>query len=243
MAVGGFRITEDGNLRVTQASEGRVTEDIVDAYCSLSASGSITSLATATINVATSLSNVGSAIFIGVAERIGSARLDSTSTVTPTGNLTLRTTTNLQASSSTLFTQELLLKGSTDLSSSGSLAVKVTLPAEFTATSTGSLSTSPALVAYGYFDSLPLEQVRVTSAGDVRVTEDGLDTRVTNIVQANAASGSLVVFSTVFPFSGTPYVNQTDSWKQFTPYVNHSGEWVRPEKVYKNVNGNWKRVL
>lgn len=243
MAVGGFRITEDGNLRVTQASEGRVTEDIVDAYCSLSASGSITSLATATINVATSLSNVGSAIFIGVAERIGSARLDSTSTVTPTGNLTLRTTTNLQASSSTLFTQELLLKGSTELSSSSSLAVKVTLPAEFTATSTGSLSTSPALVAYGYFDSLPLEQVRVTSAGDVRVTEDGLDTRVTNIVQANAASGSLVVFSTVFPFSGTPYVNQTDSWKQFTPYVKHSGEWVRPEKVYKNVNGNWKRVL
>jgi len=243
MAVGGFRITEDGNLRVTQASEGRVTEDIVDAYCSLSASGSITSLATATINVATSLSNVGSAIFIGVAERIGSARLDSTSTVTPTGNLTLRTTTNLQASSSTLFTQELLLKGSTDLSSSGSLAVKVTLPAEFTATSTGSLSTSPALVAYGYFDSLPLEQVRVTSAGDVRVTEDGLDTRVTNIVQANAASGSLVVFSTVFPFSGTPYVNQTDSWKQFTPYVKHRDEWVRPEKVYKNVNGNWKRVL
>jgi hypothetical protein len=243
MAVGGFRITEDGNLRVTQASEGRVTEDIVDAYCSLSASGSITSLATATINVATSLSNVGSAIFIGVAERIGASRLEAESTLGTQGSLLFNGVVNLPSISLASISGGLLLDAASTLSSSGSLAVKVTLPAEFTATSTGSLSTSPALVAYGYFDSLPLEQVRVTSAGDVRVTEDGLDTRVTNIVQANAASGSLVVFSTVFPFSGTPYVNQTDSWKQFTPYVKHSGEWVRPEKVYKNVNGNWKRVL
>jgi hypothetical protein len=83
---------------------------------------------------------------------------------------------------------------------------------------------------------------RVTETGDRRVTEDGT-VRITEQLAFNSAVGSLIAFGTRVPFSSEPYVNDQSSWKLFVPYIKYNGLWKIPSRIYKKINGNWKRIF
>jgi hypothetical protein len=83
---------------------------------------------------------------------------------------------------------------------------------------------------------------RITEAGDRRVTEDG-SVRITDDVPFNSGQGVIISFGDLTQFNSEPYVKVETDWKRFLPYVKYEDNWQVPERIYKNINGNWKRIF
>jgi hypothetical protein len=84
--------------------------------------------------------------------------------------------------------------------------------------------------------------VRITEAGDTRVTEDGLNTRITNELLNNTAVGVLSATGTYIPYESIVYVNVGGVWKIATVYVKYNGIWQEPQTSYSYLVNEWKRI-
>ncbi len=239
----GFRVTETGDFRITEAGDSRTTEQFFEAFASVVANGTLDSTAVIRYNGATSLSNIGSAIYIGVASRIGATRLNASSLISPTGNLKANVFSDLEAQGSSVVEPKLILNGLMDVQASSTLATIAgfKLSGEFTGTAETTLDTSIRYIAEALFGPNFDGVTRITEDGNTRITEDG-DVRISVGYSPNAVYGSLVVNSDRIPFDAIAYTKFNGVWEEFTPYVNRDGVWTIPEKMYKNINGNWKRI-
>lgn len=239
----GFRVTETGDFRITESGDSRTTEQFFEAFSSVVATGSLDSLASIRYNGATSLSNIGSAIYIGVAERIGATRLNASSLVTPTGNLKANVFSDLESSGSAVIEPKLILNGLADLTTDSEIATIAgfKLNGQTSLSADTTLDNASDYIANALFGPNFDGVTRITEDGNIRVTEDG-NTRISVGYSPNAVYGSLIVNSDKIPFTAIAYTKFNGVWDEFTPYVNRNGVWVIPEKMYKNINGNWKRI-
>lgn len=220
----GFRITESGDYRITQASVFRITEKFYEGFSAVSGSSS--------------LSATGRVLYLGSSASSASGSLSASGVVKVYAAA-------LVANNSTLEATPIVKRfGSASLVSDSSTMTVGTdyyvAYAQLTASS--SLTENHVSIKYGQIDSVVQAYERTTEAGDTRVTESGLDTRVTSDLESNMIVGSLVANGTVIPFTSKPYIKLNGAWKQFTPYAKHNGSWQLPNRIYRKINGVWKRI-
>lgn len=240
----GYRILENGDLRVSEADEFRVTEKFYTASCSLVSSSTVSGLPTVSFSGSSSLSNVGSAVYVGYANRPAAARLDATSTVQPDADLVANGLSSLSSLGSASSLGLRIRNAEASLTVSGTLYTEAgfKLSGEFSGTATGTLANVSDFTASAVFDNTLDNIIRLTESGDVRVTEDGLDTRVALNVNANNVYAVIISDGVHIPFEATAYIKEDGVWKEFDPYVKWGGSWAFPDKVYKNISNTWKRV-
>ena len=240
----GFRVTEDGTRRVTESSDFRITERLEVGASALLSEASLAATANTTSQVFCSLAATGSKLSAGELTVFGHVSLASEGTSSQTGNLVFDLSKELDASGSLTVVPTLRLSGLSNLSSSGTIEATgfriYFLETDLTAS--GSVTPSATQVIKASVFSGTETFTRVTEAGDRRVTEDG-STRITEEIVTNTGEGTIVSFGDRVPFSAEPYVKVVTDWKLFTPYVNYNDNWVIPDRMYKNINGNWKRIF
>lgn len=240
----GYRITESGDLRVTEESASRISERFHVGEGSLSSTGSLTGDTKATFQILASLANVGSVLYAG--------------------NVTVQVSTQLQATGTSSADADLRAKGVVDLVSTTTQAARGlrTSPLEASLSSTGSSTQEATRVQYlsfsgtascsfvnqdiklrnkALFEAQQGNIIRLSEYGDTRVTEDG-NVRVADNASPNAVYGDIVANGQVFPFRAIAYIKEDGVWKEFDPYVKWGGDWTLPDKVYKNISNRWKRV-
>lgn len=240
----GFRVTEDGTRRVTESSDFRITEKFNTGAASLTAEGTVTAVAN-TIQIAEAdLISAGSKLSAAVLTVFGHADLQATGTIQANGTMVFDLSKQLDGVGSLTAQQSLILNGLSDLNGSGTLdAIGFRiffLEADLSAS--GSLDALANQVHQAAFFSGLENAVRITEEGDRRVTEDG-SVRITDEVLINGGEGTIIVFGDQIPFTSTPFVKVLSNWRQFTPFVKYEDNWQVPDKIYKNLNGNWKRIF
>lgn len=299
----GFRILENGDIRITQSSDTRITENFVEAFASVSASSSTSSVGLITKYGFSDLDVLGSKISAAERTVFGYSEFNSTGTITDvvrmdysgatslTGIATLvplgtgrsqaevsllgEATTNIYPNTISLVFSSLQSIGSklgigtriqfptvnlvsagavsaigyrTQLaeSSLASLGSKVSAGIRiqyglFDKTGTGTLSPSAIKILNGSITSGTDEVTRITEAGDIRVLENGTDTRTAIAAYGNIIFATIVGNPSKTFFSSQPYYKDAGSWKTFIPNVKWNGAWTQNLKIYKHTNGAWKR--
>jgi hypothetical protein len=240
----GFRITESGDLRVTEDSVSRISERYHVGEGSLVATGSQSSTLNVTAQVSASLANVGSVLYAG--------------------NVTVQVSVNLQSSSTSSADVSLRSKGVVDFDGVSTQVARGlrTAPLEASLSSTGSSTQEATRVQYlsfsgsasGTFVNQDIKLrnsavyeaqqdniIRLSEFGDTRVTEDG-NVRVASNASPNAVYGNIEAYGESFPFKAVAYIKENGVWVEFDPYVKWGGDWTLPDKVYKNISNRWKRV-
>jgi len=217
----GFRILEDGSSRILESSDFRITEQFAVGEVALTATGTQASVAYLSTTGSASLSGAGSKITVGVGE--------------------LKGLLSVSASSSISFIGKTFTAGESALSAVGTLTNTGlrTAFAESSLSTIGSQLAAAERTVFGVISSEDFETTRILENGDVRVTEAG-DTRIT-LDKANNIVGSIVSEPTHTVFTSTAYYNDDDTWKTFIPYVKYGGAWKDNVRIYKNQNGTWKR--
>jgi len=240
----GFRVTEDGTRRVTESSDSRITEGFLSADCTLTGEGTATVVASLTHLVFTDLQATGSTLSAGELTVFGRADFTGTGTSAQTGNLVFDLTKQLDGVGSLSAQQTLILSGLSDLNGSGTLdatGFRIYF-LESDLTGTGSLTSAATQTIqaehFSGFDTF----TRITETGDRRVTEDG-SVRETELVPFNSGEGVIISFGDLIQFNSEPYIKVETDWKRFLPYVKYEDNWQVPERIYKNINGNWKRIF
>jgi hypothetical protein len=213
------RITEAGDRRITEQGDVRLTGN--------------TNPNTA----------VGSVMLVGVSTVFGRTNLSGVGSLAVEGNLVFSVDSAMSGAGSQTAVPLLTHAGLSNLSASGTIAADAlfVLFAESALTGAGSLTSSARMDYSPTFESINVDFTRITESGDRRVLENG-DVRITDDVVSNSAEGVLIVFSDRIAFSAEPYVKVLTDWKAFTPYVKYEDNWTVPDKMYKHVNGNWKRI-
>ena len=234
---GDSRVSEDyaivpSGIRATNSDDTRVTEDgiirttfgfeIPDA--SLSASGSVTS----TINISTfgsaSLSGAGSKLTAGEGTFVDQASLTATATIAADGLN--------------------LLLAEVPMAATGTMAPVDSLRTAFgeaPLSATGSKAAAGLKTLFGSITSGTDEVTRITEAGDIRVLENGTDTRTAIAAYGNIIFATIVGNPSKTFFSSQPYYKDAGTWKTFVPNVKWNGAWTQNLKIYKHTNGAWKR--
>jgi len=170
------------------------------------------------------LSGAGTLAAIGYDIVLASFALTGTGTQTASGDRTRPAVTALTGTGTETAGGDKIKPGVSSLSGAGTQAA--------TATRTRS----------GVFKSILDDAViRLTEAGDTRVTEDGADTR-TITYKYNVAEGSVQFDGVRIQHPRLAWVNVAGTWKASTIYVKYNGSWKQPLAVYKNISGSWKRV-
>jgi len=240
----GFRVTEDGTRRVTESSDFRITERLEVGASAILSEATLAATASTTTQVFCSLAATGSKLSAGELTVFGHVSLTSEGTSSQTGNLVFDLSKELDASGSLNVVPTLKLSGLSNLSSSGTIEAtgfRIYF-LETILTGSGSLASSATqTINVSYFSGFE-EFIRITESGDRRVTEDG-QARLTEEIPVNTGEGTIVSFGNRVPFSAEPYVKIVTDWKLFTPHVNYNDNWVIPDRMYKNINGNWKRIF
>lgn len=242
----GFRITESGDLRVSETGDSRVTERYYTGSVALTVSSSVSGQTTVKASGLSNLSNVGSVLFAGFANRPAATRLNASSTVLTDGDLKAKGVISV-TSTSTQNTVGLRIRpAETALESLGTLASEAgfKFSGGFSSTVTGTLGLAPKFTGVATFDTDQADIVRLTESGDIRVTEDGLDTRVCLNVNPNVVYGNFTADGVYYKFSAVAYIKQNGVWEEFDPYVKWAGDWELPEAIYKKMptTSSWKRV-
>lgn len=237
----GFRILENGDLRLTESSDSRITENFIEASSSLAA--------------------VGSKLSSGIQTLFGANNLTASGTVAPTSALTTRGAASLSGAGSSLNVGYQTFPTATSLVASSSIAslgdvkliVNANLQSDTTLSNIGlrirygasSLSTNGSQLAaaektlFGVISNESIEYVRVLENGDSRITEAS-DSRITQTELSNYITTSIVSASDLTKFTSTAYYKD-GLWKEFIPYVKYNGAWRDNVRIYKNQNGTWKR--
>ncbi len=244
MAVG-YRILESGDIRVSESGDTRTTEKFFVASSLVASSSSIAPTASVKASGLSSLSNVGSALFAGFANRPAAARLNSLSTLQPDADLVGKGVTSLLGTSAQTASGLRIRNAESALAATGTLASEAgfKLSGEVSAVITGTFeNTGLDFTAYAVFDNDQDNIIRLTESGDIRVSEDGLETRVSINVNPNITYCNIVSDGVVIPFEAVAYIKEDGVWKEFDPYVKWGGAWNLPDRIYKNISENWKRV-
>lgn len=239
----GYRITESGDLRVTEESSTRISEQFHVLSTSLSASSSLTGSATANFLSSTSLSNVGSVLYAGNVTRPTEISYQATGTASFTPTLISKGVSDLTAAS----TQQALglnrLGGELSVSAIGTQASvgKRVKNASGSYSASSTLASSATRVLRAEYDTQQDNIIRLSELGDTRITEDG-NVRVASNANVNSVYGNIVANGDSFPFEAVAYIKENGVWVEFDPYVKWGGDWTLPEKVYKKVSDRWRRV-
>ena len=237
----GFRILENGDLRLTESSDSRITENFIEASSSLAAVGSKLSSGIQTLFGANNLTASGTVATASALTTTGAASLSGAGSSLNVGYQTFPTATSLVASSSIASLGDVKLIVNANLQSDTTLSnigLRIRYGASNLST-VGSQLAAAEKTLFGVVSSEDFETVRVLENGDTRVTEAG-DTRIT-LDSANAIVGSIVSEPTHTVFTSTAYYNDNNTWKSFIPYVKYGGAWKDNVRIYKNQNGTWKR--
>lgn len=239
----GPRITESGDVRVTEASDRRVTEGFIEGFASLNGVGSVDALANFSVKVFANLTSDGSVLLVGESTLFGRLDLNASSSVVFDGDLVANGLLDVSASSVISSSAVRIQYGFANFSSSGSLASEAGFKfvAESSVSLSASMSAAQSFIADGKFGGILENYVRITESGDTRVTEED-DVRITGLLSANEFIASLVANGTRRGFSQTTHAKYDGDWLEASPYVKYGGAWSNPDKIYKNINGNWKRI-
>jgi hypothetical protein len=220
----GFRISESGDLRVTEASVSRTTEGFEVGESALSASGSVASVSY--------LSTTGSASLSGQGSKLSA------------GYSTLEPTVSLSAVGSLSDTAQVVLLAEAPMVATGTMAPVDSLRTAFgeaPLSATGSKAAAGLKTLFGNITAGTDEVTRITEAGDIRVLENGTDTRTAIAAYGNIIFATIVGNPSKTFFSSQPYYKDAGSWKTFIPNVKWNGAWTQNLKIYKHTNGAWKR--
>jgi len=237
----GFRILENGDLRLTESSDSRITENFIEASSSLAAVGSKVSSGVGVLFGANNLTALGTVATVSALSTTGAASLSGAGSSLNVGYQTFPTAASLVASSSIAGLGDVKIIANAAVSATGSLS-NIGLRTRYGASSlstAGSQLAAAEKTLFGVISSEDFETTRVLENGDTRVTEAG-DTRIT-FDKVNNIIGSIVSEPTHTVFTSTAYYNDDDTWKTFIPYVKYGGAWKDNVRIYKNQNGTWKR--
>lgn len=239
----GFRLLENGDLRVSESGVLRSTEGFNDADVLLDAIGSISPSGERFTYGALDASGVATLSAIPTVTKRPSVSLDSTATLEATGTSFQNAYSSLigvgsqEVSGSAVRAATSDLQGSSVLSPTGS-RIKYGL-GNFQGT--GTTEASGSRIRYGLYAGIADEAIRVIESGDIRVTENG-NTRLTYPLAYNVGEGTLVAEPVFTRFNSLAYVKKDGVWYRMTPNTKHEGAWKVPTRSYKNINGNWKRI-
>jgi len=262
----GIRITEAGDQRVTQASDFRITEKLVVAEANLSGTGifaaepfcefhgasaftgtgTIAGLGTGTSRVSINLQATGSINAYVNTTSLVSADLQTEGTKLLSGSRVQFPHVDLQVTSTKVSQGERIQYGFATPSGSGSNTYNggILQVAESNLTSNSTFAAGSIATFIAQFISEETEDIRFTEADDTRHTEAG-DTRITRSIQGNIGDSNIIALGEVIPFSSIAYrYNEDDAeWQEFIPSVKYNGQWYTDSeiKIYKNINGSWKR--
>lgn len=240
----GFRVTEDGTRRVTESSESRITEGLISADCTLSGEGTVNFVTNLSQTGAANLQAIGSQLSAGELTVFGHVSLNGVGTSTQVGNLVFDLSKQFDGVGTATTVPLLIHNGLSDLTGSGTLdAIGFRIYfLESSLNSSGTLASAATQTIQAEHQSSVGEFTRITEAGDRRVTEDG-SVRITNNVPFNSGEGVIIAFPSLTQFNSEPYVRVLSNWKRFLPYVKYEDNWQVPQRIYKNINGNWKRIF
>jgi hypothetical protein len=237
----GFRILENGDLRLTESSDSRITENFIEAFSSLAAVGSKVSSGIGVLFGASNFTSTGTVTPLSYLTTTGAASLAGAGSKLTAGVQTFPTSVSLVASSSITSLGDVKLIEFANLQSNATLAT-IGLRTRYGASSlstNGSQLAAAEKTLFGVISSEDFETTRILENGDTRVTETG-DTRIT-LDLSNNIIGSIVSEPTHTVFTSTAYYNDDNTWKTFIPYVKYGGAWKENVRIYKNQNGTWKR--
>jgi len=237
----GFRILENGDLRLTESSDSRITENFIEASSSLAAVGSKVSSGVGVLFGANNLTALGTVATVSALSTTGAASLSGAGSSLNVGYQTFPTAASLVASSSIAGLGDVKIIANAAVTATGSL-VNQGLRIQYVNSSlstVGSQLAAAEKTLFGVISAEDFETTRVLENGDTRVTEAG-DTRIT-FDKVNNIIGSIVSEPTHTVFTSTAYYNDDDTWKTFIPYVKYGGAWKDNVRIYKNQNGTWKR--
>lgn len=221
----GFRVTESGDYRITEASVFRITEKFFEGFSSVSGSSSLTPL--------------------GVVNYIGNSSIQGTGTFSATGLSIVYAASLVSNNSSISATPTVTKPGNVSLTANSS---KITAGIDYYLgyahlTANSSFTEQSMSIKYGQITSSLETYTRITEAGDTRVTEDGLDTRITNDISNSLMVGSIVAEAIKIPFTSTLNIKYSGNWVPAYVSVKYNGNWVLPEKIYRKQNGVWIRIF
>ena len=220
----GFRISESGDFRVTEASVSRTTEGFEVGESALLASGSVASVSY--------LSTTGSASLSGQGSKLSA------------GYSTLEPTVSLSAVSSISDIAQVVLLVEAPMTAIGTMDPVDSLRTcfgESPLSATGSKASVGLKTLFGSITSGTDEVTRITESGDIRVLENGTDTRTAIAAYGNIIFATIVGNPSKTFFSSEPYYKDAGTWKDMLPYVKWNGAWTNNIKIYKHTNGAWKR--
>jgi hypothetical protein len=219
----GIRTSEAGDTRVTEDGIIRTTFGFELPDASLQATGSVTS----TINISTfasaSLAGQGSKLTAGEGTFVDQASMAAEGTMAANGLVLVLAEAPMAA---------------TGTMTSDSLR---TCFGESPLSATGSKAAVGLKTLFGSITSGTDEVTRITEAGDIRVLENGTDTRTAIAAYGNIVFATIVGNPSKTFFSSQPYYKDAGTWKTFIPNVKWNGAWTQNLKIYKHTNGAWKR--
>jgi hypothetical protein len=241
----GFRITESGDSRISEALDTRITEQFVEGLSALSGAGTIAPAANLSYQAASSLSSLGSQIVAsGLTSSVDPITLSATGTMTATGGAKFQDSVSVSGTGTATF----LGLNSFDISKALSGTGSATFDGLRIKNAATSLSASGTFandgynfVHFGAFLDRDLTYTRVTEAGDTRIDEDS---NVRIVIQpANLGESVLYANFSYIQFSSTAYIKWDGVWTQFNPKVKQDGTWDDPLAIYKKIDANtWKRA-
>lgn len=239
----GPRITESGDVRVTESSDRRVTEGFIEGFASLSGAGLIDALANFSVKVSANLASDGSVLLVGESTLFGRLSFNASSSAAFDGDLVALGLLNVLAFSSISSSAVRIQYGFGSFASDGAFAsvAGFKFVADSSISASGSMSVAESFIADGRFGGVLQNYVRIIESGDTRVTEDD-DVRITGLLSQNEFVASLVAEGTRRVFSQTTHAKYDGDWLEANPYVKYAGVWTEPDKIYRNTNGNWKRI-
>jgi hypothetical protein len=238
----GYRALESSDVRITEAGDTRITEQVTFGAISLSSSIGLTTQVTGSFGVATSVtSSLSVTVQASLTNRAVTSLLGSL-TNTPTIVKQRLLDTNLTSTLSAGLTSTLRLRGASLVSASLSVA-----PTAFGSFSLGtglttalSLTPTPFKTIYADYTSADEEPTRFTEAGDTRITESG-DTRILAQL-GNVGVLSLVTLPDKILFNSLVYTKIAGTWTRIVPSANLEDDWSLTNKMYKNQSGKWARI-
>ena len=299
----GFRILENGDIRITQSSDSRITENFVEAFASVSASSSTSSVGLITKYGFSDLAILGSKLSAAERTLFGHSEFNSTGTITdvvtmdysgatsltgtatfaPLGTGRSQADVSLVGEASTNIypnTTSLVFSSLQSVGSKLGIGTRIQFPtvnlvsagavsaigyrnqlAESSLTTQGSKLSIGIRIQYGLFDKTGTGTLspsaikilnasitsgtdvvtRITESGDIRVLENGTDTRTAIEAYGNIIFATIVGNPSKTFFSSQPYYKDAGTWKDMLPYVKWNGAWTNNIKIYKHTNGAWKR--
>lgn len=245
----GFRVLENGDYRITEASVFRITEQFTEAFCSLSGQGTLDNIGTRVAYGNSSLTSDGSEVSSAIKIKVvntslsGSGSLVSIGTkIAPPAAVNLTTQGTLEGNANVIKFGEssLTTQGSQVVASTGNFVAitnlqgtgflsplgSVTLHGNTSLQGIGTITSQGNLITYGL------------SALNATGSIEGIGRKKYFLESSVSGSGSI----TAIPFDSIMYAKTGSAWKESIPYVKHNGNWKEPKAIYKKQAGTWRRV-